>query len=282
MTAPRTRLGPAARFLTLTVLCAYCLLPILWLLIASTKSTSDLFGTPGFAFAKFQLLGNLKNLQSYDGAIYFRWLINSIVYAGGGALVSTVLSVMAGMALAKYDFRGRRIVYGLVLSGVLVPITALALPLFLIATELGLTDNYASVLIPSFVSPFSVYLASVYIEQMAPDEMLEAGRIDGAGEARIFLSLVIPNLGPALITLFLFSFVGIWNNFFLPLVMLSDDKLYPVTLGLAQLSSTSVRDPLSYSLTVVGSAISVIPLVGAIVVLQKFWRSGLISGSVKA
>jgi multiple sugar transport system permease protein len=285
-TSPRTKRRPDLRWRIvvvglLTVFALYFLLPVYWLIVAATKSTGDLFGSFGLWFTRPQLWDNLRDVVTYDHAIYLRWTFNSLLYAGAGAAVATVLSAMAGYALAKYEFQGREALFNVILAGVLIPGTALALPLFLLFSGIGLADTYLAVLLPSIVSPFGVYLCRIYATAAVPDSLIEAARIDGAGEGRIFRALALRIMAPALVTIFLFQFVGIWNNYFLPLVMLSDPKLYPITLGLTSWQSFADRQPQLYQLTVGGAFLSVIPLMVAILVLQRFWRAGLTEGSVK-
>jgi multiple sugar transport system permease protein len=276
--------GAASRVVTIGLLvlaAGYFLMPVYWLLVASTKSTGDLFGSFGLWFTHPRLLSNLGNVLSYDGHIYLRWAVNSLLYAGVGALVATVLAAAAGYALAKFRFRFRQVVFNVVLGGVLIPGTALAMPLYLLFSKVGLANTYWAVLLPSFVSPFGVYLCRIYAAAAVPDELLEAARIDGAGELRVFRLIAMKIMSPALVTIFLFQFVGIWNNYFLPLVMLSDPKLYPITLGLTSWQSFAGRQPQLYQLTVGGAFVSVIPLMVAMVALQRFWRTGLTQGSLK-
>jgi multiple sugar transport system permease protein len=204
-----------------------------------------------------------------------------VLYAGGGAAVATFLAAMAGYAMAKYNFRGRELVFNIVLGGVLIPGTALALPLYLLFSKIGFVNTYWAVLLPSIVSPFGVYLCRIYAEASVPDELLESARIDGASETRIFLTIGLRIMTPALVTVFLFQFVGIWNNFFLPLVMLSNPKLYPITLGLFSWKTFQDRQPELYQLVVGGAFVSVLPLMIAMIVLQRYWRTGLTEGSVK-
>ncbi|MGC8627809.1 MAG: carbohydrate ABC transporter permease [Acidimicrobiales bacterium] len=265
----------------LFVCSAYFLLPAWWLLVSSTKGPSTLYSSEGFWFSHFHLLSNLTGLFSYDGGIYARWLLNTVLYAGLGALCATLLASAAGFALAKYKFRGRELVFSAILGGVLVPGTALALPLYLLMSKVHLTNTYWSVFLPSVVSPFGVYLARVYATSAVPDELLEAARIDGASEGRIFAKVALRVMSPALVTMFLFQFVAIWNNFFLPLVMLSSTNLYPVTLGLYSWNNEYGQAPQLVSYVIIGSLVSVIPLVIAFLSLQRFWRSGLTAGSVK-
>jgi multiple sugar transport system permease protein len=275
---------PASRIVAVglsVVAATYFLLPVYWLLIASTKSTANLFGSSGMWFSQPQFLTNMRRLFSFQDGIYLRWALNSVIYAGGGATVATLLAALGGYALAKYEFRGRELVFNLVLGGVLIPGTALALPLYLLFAKIGIVGSYWSVLIPSFVSPFGVYLCRIYAEASVPDEIIESARVDGASELRIFLTFGLRIMTPALVTVFLFQFVGIWNNYFLPLVMLSDPHRYPITLGLTSWQSFQDRQPQLYQLVVGGAFVSVIPLMIAIVVLQRFWRTGLTEGSVK-
>lgn len=266
----------------LLVVALYFLAPVYWVLVASTKSTADLFSTNGFWFAPtFSLWHNISQVLSYDGGIFVRWFLNSVLYAGVGALVATYFAAAGGYALAKYEFRGRNLVFGTILGGVLVPGTATALPLFLLFSQLGIANTYWSVLIPSLVSPFGIFLCRIYAQSTVDTALLEAARIDGASELRIFHTIGLKVLTPALVTVFLFQLVGIWNNYFLPLVMLSDVKLYPITLGLNNWLSQVDRLPEFYELTTGGVLLSIIPLGIAMVVLQRFWRGGLTEGSVK-
>jgi multiple sugar transport system permease protein len=202
--------------------------------------------------------------------------------SGVGALLATYFAAAGGYALAKYDFRGRDTIFGLILGGVLVPGTATALPLFLLFSQLGLANTYWSVLLPSLVSPFGLFLCRIYANATVDTSLIEAGRIDGASELRIFHTLGLRIMTPALVTVFLFQLVGIWNNYFLPLVMLSDSDLFPITLGLNNWRSQVDRLPEFYELTTGGVLLSIIPLAIAMVVLQRFWRGGLTEGSVKA
>jgi multiple sugar transport system permease protein len=279
-TARVTRSGILATAF-LFVCAIYFLLPAWWLVVSSTKGPSTLYASEGFWFSHMHLVSNLTGLFSYDGGIYWHWLINTFLYAGVGALCATLLASAAGYALAKYEFRGRQLVFSVILGGVLVPGTALALPLYLLMSKVGLTNTYWAVFLPSIVSPFGVYLARVYAAAAIPDELIEAGRIDGASEGMIFRRVALRLMSPALVTMFLFQFVAIWNNFFLPLVMLSNTRLYPVTLGLYTWNNQYGQAPQLVSYVVIGSLISVIPLVIAFLSLQRFWRSGLAAGSVQ-
>ena len=284
-TRQRARPVDLAQIATLAVLsffAVYFLVPYVWLVVSATKSVGDLFGTFGLWFApNFNLLDNVQQLFTYQDGIYVHWLVNTLLYAGVGALVGTWLSTMAGYALAKYTFRGRNLAFSVVLGAILVPGTALALPLYLLMSRVGLTNTYWAVLLPSCVSPFGVYLSRIYAASAVPDDLLDAARVDGANEFRAF-TLALRLMAPALVTIFLFQFVAIWNNFFLPLVMLSDEKLFPITVGLQTWNvTTSGAAKVLYGLIVTGALISSLPLLAGCVALQRFWRGGLGVGSVK-
>lgn len=265
----------------LAVAAVYFLLPVYWLVVAATKSTDRLYGSFGLWFDSPQLWHNLSRIFSYDDHVYLHWVLNSALYAGVGAALATLFAAAAGFALAKYRFRGREAVFKTVLAGVLLPQTALALPLYLLFSQIDLVNTYWAVLLPSVASPFGVYLCRIYAESAIPDTLLEAARVDGAHEGRIFFRLVLRIMSPALVTVFLFQFVGVWNNYFLPLVMLSDDRKYPITLGLTTWKTAADRVPELTQYTIGGAFVSVIPLAVAMLVLQRYWRTGLTEGSVR-
>lgn len=268
------------------VLCAvYFLLPMWWVVVASNSKSGDLTSSGLWFHGGFELWTNIRHVVTYDDHIFVRWLLNSALYATGGAALATLFASMAGYGLAKFVFPGRNAVFNVILAGVLVPATALALPLFLLFSKLDQTDTLWSVLLPSTVSPFGVYLARIYAAAAVPDDLLDAARVDGAGEFRAFFRISVRLMGPALVTIFLFQFVSIWNNYLLPLVMLQKTRLYPVTLGLATWHSQKNQPGSVGNLelyVVVGSLLSIIPLIVAFLALQRFWQSGLSEGSVKS
>jgi multiple sugar transport system permease protein len=274
-------LSRTAAMLVMAVCTVYFLVPIWWLVVGSTKSSEQFIGTDPLWFADFRLLDNIQELIAYRDGVFLRWMLNSVAYTGGAALLGTLLAAMCGYALAKFQFPGRELLFNVVLSGVLVPATALALPLFLIFSKVDATNSFWSVFLPSLVNPFGVYLARIYAAASVPDDLLEAARIDGAGEVRTFFTVSIRLMLPALITIFLFHFVAVWNNFLLPLIMLSDERLFPVTLGLYSWNTQVNQLPELRGLVIVGSLLSIAPLMVAFLFLQRFWRSGLGAGAVK-
>jgi multiple sugar transport system permease protein len=285
--ARQRRVNPATigTMTVLLIFTLYFLIPFFWLVISATKSQADLFGTFGLWFApNFNLFTNLQELFTYNNGIFGRWLLNTLLYAGVGSVIGTFLAAMAGYALAKYVFRGRDLTFSIILGAILIPAATLALPLYLMMSKVGLTNTIWAVLLPSLVNPFGVYLSRIYAASAVPDELLEAARIDGANEFRTF-TIALHLMTPALVTVLLFGFVGIWTNFLLPLVMFSDPNLFPVTVGLQSWNVTGANAGANsqtiYNLIVTGALISSIPLLAGCIVLQRFWRGGLGTGSVK-
>ncbi|WP_413805693.1 carbohydrate ABC transporter permease [Streptomyces sp. OE57] len=259
----------------------YTMLPALWLVLASTKNANALFGSDILSLGDFSFASNLSDLFSMDGGLYGEWYVNSLLYAVVGALVGSLISVAAGYAFDKYEFRHKEKFFGLVLTGVMVPPTVLALPLYLVASEIGMVNTFWAVFIPVLFNPFGVYLARLLSSGYVPNEVLEASRVDGAGELQTYVRVSLRMLGPGFVTVFLFQLTAIWNNFFLPMVMLSDQHLYPLSLGLYTWNSAATVSPEYYPLVVIGSLLAVVPLIVAFVLLQRYWKSGLTAGSVK-
>lgn len=262
----------------------YTLVPLAWLLINSTKTQPELFSTFGLWFGSdFALGDNIVQTLTYRDGIFLRWLGNTLLYVVVGAGGATLLATLAGYGLAKYNFRGRKAVFAVVLGAIAVPGTALAVPTFLLFSQLGITNTPWAIIIPSLISPFGLYLIWVYATDAIPTELLEAARMDGAGEFRTFFTISIRLLTPGIVTVLLFAVVATWNNYFLPLIMLSDPAWYPLTVGLNQWNAqaTGVAAQPIYNLVITGSLLSIIPIVAAFLLLQRFWQSGLTAGSVK-
>jgi multiple sugar transport system permease protein len=264
----------------------YFLLPFFWLIVSATKSNVDLFSTFGLWFAPhFNLFTNLSDLFSRDNGAFLGWLWNTMYYAVCCGLGATFVATIAGYAFTNFSFPGRNLLFAVVLGSIMVPATTLAVPTYLLLSKVGLINTPLAVILPSLVSPFGVYLMRVYTAQSVPNELLDAARIDGAGEFRIFWSVVLRILAPGFITVLLFTFVGTWNNYFLPLLVLSDPNLYPLTLGLASWNAQAAANggaQVLYSLVVTGALVSILPLIIGFLFLQHYWQGGLTIGSVKS
>jgi multiple sugar transport system permease protein len=301
MTAIRTQVRPgvAARrsgarhprnlvaHLFLGAMIVYFLIPLWWLVIASSKDPVSLFSGSGALWFSggIDYIANLQDLFTYNGGIYLRWLANSVLYALAGGAGATVIAVLAGYGFAKFAFPGRNLMFAVVLGSVMVPLTALVIPTFIMFSDLHLTDTIWAVILPSLLSPFAVYLMRVYIADAVPTELLDAARVDGAGEFRTFVSVALPLLRPIIVTVLLLGVVACWNNYFLPLAMLSDSSLYPIPVGIGLWEGLAANNNGGghslWSLIIIGSLVSVIPLIVAFLSLQKYWQGGLSIGSLK-
>lgn len=278
----------ATRSVTLTAVMVlfvlYSFVPLVYLLVNATKTQGSLLSTFGLWFGGgFHLGNNLSELFTYNHGIFLRWFGNTVLYVVAGAGGATILATIAGYGLAKYDFPGKRLVFAVILGAVAIPGTALAVPTFLLFSKVGLTNTPWSVILPSLISPFGLYLVWTYAVDAVPNELLEAARIDGASEFRTFFSIGLRLLTPGMVTVLLFSIVATWNNYFLPLIMLSDPKWYPLTVGLQQWNqqATGAGAQPIYNLVITGSLVTIIPIVVAFLLLQRYWQSGLSTGSVK-
>jgi multiple sugar transport system permease protein len=281
----RSRRNPKSIVLTIVMVLftIYSLFPLLWLIINATKSQNNLFNSFGLWFKGFDLFGNIAATFSYDNGIFLHWFGNTMLYVVVGAGGATLLATVAGYGLAKYRFPGRRLVFAVVLGAVAIPGTALAVPTFLMFSQLGLTNTPWAVILPSLISPFGLYLIWTFATDAVPTELLEAARMDGASEFRTFFTIALRLLAPGVVTVLLFAIVATWNNYFLPLIMLSDPTWYPLTVGLGQWSAqaTGVGAQPIFNLVITGSLLTIVPIVIAFLLLQRYWQSGLAAGSVK-
>jgi len=260
----------------------YCILPALWILVAATKSNAQLFSTAPYAPSlPGAFFSNMSGILTYNHEIFLRWWLNSVIYAVGGGVLSTVIAGAAGYALAKYTFTGSRATFRIIVAAVLLPQVLLAVPQYLLLAKFGLTNSYESVLLPQLVSPFAIYLCKIYAEAAVSDELMEAVRIDGGSEFRIFWSVGSRLMLPVLVTVLLLQFIAVWNNFLLPFVMLNNNALYPLTLGLYGMLMPTGGQPNQYSLVIGGVFLTIVPLAILFLSLQRFWRIDLISGGVK-
>ncbi len=273
--------------IVLGALLVYFLIPFYWILVNSSKDAAGLFGGGSALWfsESIDFVGNLQQLFTYNGGIYLRWIGNSAFYALTGGVGATVLAVLAGYGFAKFAFRGREFTFALLLGSVMVPLTALVIPTFIMLSQLHLTNTVWAVILPSLLNPFGVYLMTVYARDAVPDELLDAARVDGAGEWRTFVQVALPLMRPAVVTVLLLSIVATWNNFFLPLAMLQNNRLFPVTVGINQWQSLAAANngggTSLWSLIIIGSLVSIVPLVIAFLCLQRYWQGGLSLGSLK-
>lgn len=282
--------GRTARVSCLLACAVFFGLPIVWLLLATTRPQDGFQGTHPLGFGSLGNIGQAwDNLQTYNDGVFVDWIGNSIFYAGSSVLLALAMSVPAGYAMAKFEFAGRKALLVLTLIGMIIPMAALVLPLYLQMNALGWLGTPASVILPLAFYPFAVYLCYVYYVSSLPDNLLEAGRVDGASEARLFLSVVLPLSKPVIGLVFFFSFVHAWTNFFLPFVMLSDNATFNLQIGLmALMQSTSVLNPDAVSGLPIfepegalAAVVAVAPVLMAFVVAQPFLGKSDVAGAVK-
>jgi multiple sugar transport system permease protein len=268
----------------MTLFIIYSLLPLAWLFISSTKTQRSLLNSFGLWFdGPFAFFDNVWQTLTHDDGIFLTWFGNTVMYVVLGAGGATLLAALGGYGLAKFTFPGKKVVFAVILGAIAIPGTALAVPTFLMFSQLGLTNTIWAIIIPSLVSPFGLYLIWIYATDAVPTELLEAARMDGAGELRTFFTVSIRLMAPGIATVALFAIVATWNNYFLPLIMLSDPSLFPLTIGLQLWNSAGAgigAAPI-FNLIITGAFLTIIPIVVAFLLMQRYWQSGLSAGSVK-
>jgi multiple sugar transport system permease protein len=280
------RRGTITLLTTCCVLFAiFTLIPIVWIVINSTKTQANIFQSFGFWFARpFEFFHTFANLfRDVDGdGTYSHWFYNTVLYSVVSGVGATVLAALGGYGFARFEFRGSRLFFGVIIAGLLVPITLVAVPLYLVYAKVHLINSIWGMIMPSMVTPVGLYLMRTYVELSIPRELLDAARIDGASEVRIFFRVALPLMVPGLMTVLLLSIAGTWNNYILPLIIFSTNDLFPATVGMGlwlQHAGNS-GDANLFPLLVMGGLITIIPMVALFAVLQRYWRGGLLLGSV--
>lgn len=291
--APARWLGRVFVIVLLAFFAVFFGIPLAWLLLAPTKSTTQLTGLHGehpFSFGSFeQLAENWNNLVTFQDGIVWTWLGNSVLYSGVALVVTLVVTIPAGYALAMTNFRFRRALLISTLMVMLIPNTALVLPIFLEINAVGLVGTPWAVILPFSFFPFGVYLTYIYFSTSISHDLLDAARVDGADEFRVFRRIAVPLATPVIALVGFFNFVGSWNNYFLPFIMEPGSRKMPVQVGLAELiSNTPVFNPtnvasLTISLSQLGLAtlISVAPVLIVFMFSQRFLVAGLTAGATK-
>jgi multiple sugar transport system permease protein len=259
------------------IMAIFFIFPFYWLLESTTKDNSQLFQGTFVPATPNHFVDNVIGVFQYKDGVFVSWLANSLLYAGLGALAGTFFAAMAGYAFRRYRFTGRKILFILILGFASVPAFATALPLFIVFKNLGLLNTRLSVLIPSTVNVFGVYLMVVYWNQV-PDEIFDAAKIDGATDFRIFSSIGLPTILPGATTLYILEFVAVWNNYFLPLIMLSDAHAFPLILGITTIQS--LQGFPVYNLMLMGAFLTAIPLLIIFSFLQRYLAPQL-TGAIK-
>lgn len=261
-----------AALIALTLL---SLAPLLWMLSVSFMPAGGASRFPPPLLPDVPTLDNYRALfQRIGMGSYF---LNSALVSSAITLLSLVINAMAGYAFAKLRFAGRERIFKALLAALVIPSQVTMLPLFLMLKEMGLVNSYAGVVIPGLASIFGIFLVRQYARSI-PDELMEAARIDGAGEWRIFFRIVLPMLKPVLVTLAIFTFMGSWNDFMWPLIVLTDQTHQTLPVALASLSREHIQD---VEMMMAGAVLTVTPVLLLFLALQRYYIQGLLLGSVK-
>lgn len=271
----RRALGvPLVNGLLLTA-AALTLFPLLWMVAVSLMSPGEASAYPPPLLPKDPTLANYRELFARQGI--GRQLANSVLLATVVTLISLLFNVAAGYGFAKLHFTGRERIFKWLLGALVIPSQVAMVPLFMLLKELGLVNSYGGVIVPAMASIFGVFLVRQYALSV-PDELLEAARIDGASELRVFWSVVVPVLKPIIVTLAIFTLLGSWNDFMWPLIVLADQRLYTLPVALASLAREHVQDN---ELMMAGSVLTTLPTLLVFLALQRYYLQGLMAGSLK-
>lgn len=256
-------------------LAAVSLFPLLWMVSVSFMPAGASSSLPTPIVPATLTLENYRTLFGNIGM--GRYLLNSLLISVLATVVSVSFNIMAGYAFAKLHFRGRDAIFKALLGALVIPGQVAMLPLFLMLKPMGLINSYGGAIVPLMASVFGIFLVRQFARGI-PDDLLEAARIDGAGELRIFTTIIVPVLRPVVATLAIFSFLAAWNDFMWPLIVLTDDSLHTLPVALAGLSREHVQDN---EMMMAGSVVTVLPVLLLFLALQRQYMEGLMAGSVK-
>ncbi|WP_333834822.1 carbohydrate ABC transporter permease [Rubrimonas sp.] len=268
---------PIAQWLTvgaLLVLLSVVLMPWAWALVSSFKVRSDIM-SPGF-WPRRWVTDNYFRL--FSETFYLRWLLNSVVVSVSAMAIGTLFGSMAGFAFAKYEFRGKTILFWIVIGSMSIPAFTTIIPLFGWMARFGLINTYPALILPFAASAFGLFLMRQYISTL-PDELIEAARIDGCSEFRIFWSIILPLARPALGTVAILIFIASWNSFIWPLVMMRSEDMFTLPVGIAGLNSEQTPE---YGMVMAAALVSCVPIVTVFFLMQRQIISGLTRGAVKS
>ncbi len=271
----RDRSAQVALNLALFVFGTLSLIPLLWMLSASFMATGEASSFPPALVPHHPTLAHYRDL--FGRLALGRYALNSAFVATVTTIAALGINASAGYAFAKLRFRGRDQTFRILAAGLAIPVQVAMLPLFLLVKALGLVNNYGGVIIPGLASIFGIFLVRQYALSI-PDDLLDAARIDGASEFRVFRSVVLPTIRPVLATLALWTFLATWNDFMWPLIVLSDDRKYTLPVALAGLVGEHAQD---VELMMAGAVITVLPVLTLFLFLQRYYVEGVTEGSVK-
>ena len=273
---PTQKVGRGGLYIVLILLVVVAVLPLVWAISGSFKTITEIFEIPPRLFPAHPILSNYGTV--FRDLELPKWLWTSIWVAFIGTFLSVLFSTMGGYAFAKFKFPGQKFLFDVMFSSMLIPMTVIIIPLFVIVANIGLGNSYAALIVPWVAPAFGVFMMRQFIIQSIPDALVEAARIDGAGELKIFLTVVLPLLRPALGALAVWNFLASYNNFLWPLIVLSDSGKFTLPLGLNSLTGAYSAN---YGVILAGSLVAAIPTVVIFIVLSKQLIVGRTVGSVK-
>ena len=263
-------------YVALTIGFVAVVMPFVWMILGSFKSKGELLQVPPTWWPQSPTLDNYRDL--FDKESFLRYFANSTFVAVAVTIGNLIFCSMVGYALAKLTFRGKKLVFTLVIGTLLIPGMVTFVPLFVLVANLGMVDSYPGLILPFLVTPFGVFLMRQFIVGL-PDELLDAGRVDGASELRIFRQIILPLCGPGLATLGILTFLGSWNNFLWPLVVAQTQEYYTLPVALALFSTG--QNVTNYGLLLAGATVVVVPIVIVFIIFQRRFIEGIATTGIK-
>lgn len=273
------RLRGSIKYIVTILICIVFLFPIAWALVCSIKPEADITSYPPKWIPDVATLSNYSVvLQKYP---YLSWMKNSVITAVAGTLLILVLSSFAAYAFARFQFKGKKLIYGTIVAMLLIPIQAYMIPLFLLCSKIGLLNTYAGIILPSAANVTSIFILTSFFKGL-PVELEEAARIDGCGELRIFLQVMIPLSKPALSTVTILAFISNWNSFLWPMICIRQDALKTLPVGIAQfMGSVNSNAQFQYGTALAGCCMAVVPTLIVFLALQRYFVEGIASSGIK-
>lgn len=271
-------------YIALLMMAVVTLIPLLWLVVGALKTNQDFFGYLFFPGGDgwFGIDWSRLSLENFRRLLFdlnfLNFILNSFFIASVTAVLATIFASLGGYALAKFRFRGKSFILGIVLMAIILPGPLLLAPIYQLLYNLGLLNTYWGLILPGMAPAFGIFLFRQSMLNSVPTELLESARIDGCGELRIYFSIVLPLIRPMVGAFLLINFLGNWNNFIMPQVILQDENMFPLAVAIAQLRGTYNTD---YSLIAAGTIVSIMPVMMLFLLLQREFISGLTSGAVK-
>ena len=272
-------LKSSVKYLMLVIICLIFLFPLAWAIVCSVKPEAQILSYPPKWIPETFTMSNYTTvLEKYT---YLAWGKNSVITAGTGTLMILAFSSLAAYAFGRFEFRGRKVLYGIIIAMLLIPIQAYMIPLYLMCAKMGILNTYASIIFPSAANVTSIFILTSFFRGL-PKELEEAARIDGCGEFRIFAQIMLPLSKPALSTVTILTFISNWNSFLWPMIAIRDDNLKTLPVGIAQfMGSVNSNAQFQYGTALAGCCMAVIPTMIVFLILQRYFVEGIASSGIK-